>query len=526
MSAVRVVFLLDIDWAGRRWTAATETVEVEIDGETVLYPAGLSIDYEESIDRLSLEPPELGAAFELDLEAAADWAAMRLHGHRWSTATATVRQVIVTDGVPGAVIGLVTGRLRGVEYGDDDRSTGYLRGRVEALASVDTSRLVPYTWRASDTAWPELVDAPLRSGLGTYPARIIGRPGLVRGATDQAVAAAPAIAVEWSLGPVVDTLLIAGHVLTETDVWVTDGTAWDLLAVTTSTDGTGRLVSTVDLTGGGVTVSRDTGTAYWWACSSTTGAGSLALATDHPGLGSVVLALLELSTLSIDRARIAKAVAVLDQIEVHCVITDESASAWDVVSKLLELYPCSVRRGADGIYIEPLDPPTRAEDCAHRLVDGVDGWLDGPMEVIDTDAPSSIEVVWGLDQDSGGWTGLVRLVPDATDDDGDLVADTEAVHGLALDPSGDPIRVEADAIYDPTSARRVALAQLLALPLVQERGTMLLPADRYDVGLGQWVAVESDHLGRTMIGQVIARRWSSGDGVWRLGILVEDRPGR
>lgn len=520
----RVIMLLDIDWAGSVHRCATEQVSATVDGVQQLYPAGLSLDYEETLDRLDLEAPEIGASFTAAF-ASSGWAALVAQGHLWSTARGTVRMVVEEAGVLGTPTVLLRGRLKGIEYGDPDQPTGYLRGRVEALASADTSRVVDQASALTLTAWPELSYDGLRDGIGRLPARIIGRPGYVLTGTPYTVPAAPAYAVEWRVGPLIDTLVLSGAPITETSVSVTDGQGhWESFTPSTTTDGAGRLVATVDISGA-ATISRSIGTEYWWACLSTSGAGSFPLASTRPGLGSVVLALLERSTLEVDHARMAPAVEVLDQIEVGCAVTDPDASYWDVAQELLQLYPCAVRRGPDGIYVVPLVQPARSEDCAHQLRESVLVNREGPVEVIDVEAPSRVELAWAIAQDTGTPSATVLVLTDPTSA-GVLVAGAESAIGLTLDPDGAPLRVEAPAVYGEASARRAALAQLLAYPPSQERIELTLPAYMHRVELGQWVSLVSDTLGRTLIGQAIRRRWDGEQGAWIVSLLCDGAPDR
>lgn len=523
--SVRVILLLDIDWAGAVHRLGTETASVTVDGVVQLYPSGLSLDYEETLERVDLEPPEVGASFE-GAFLASRWAALVAQGHRWSTARGTVRQVIEVDGTMGTPTVLLRGVLRGIEYGDPDQPTGYLRGRVEALASEDTSRVVDQASALTLTAWPELSYDGLKDGIGRIPARIIGRPGYVLTGTAYQVPAAPAYAVEYRVGPLIDTLILASAPITEASVSITDGAGhWESFAPATTTDGAGRLVATADISGA-ATISRSIGTEYWWACLSTSGPGSFPLSTGRPGLGSVVLALLERSTLAVDHARMAPAVEVLDQIEVGCAITDPDASYWDVAQELLKLYPCAVRRGPDGIYVVPLVQPSRAQDCAHQLLESVHVNREGPVEVIDVQAPSRVELGWAVAQDTGTPSATVLVLTDPTSTTGALLAGAESALGLTLDPDGAPLRVEASAVYDEASARRAALAQLLAYPPSQERVELTLPVSMYGVELGQWVSLVSDALGRTLIGQVIRRRWDGQAGVWIVSLLCDGAPDR
>jgi hypothetical protein len=239
----------------------------------------------------------------------------------------------------------------------------------------------------------------------------------------------------------------------------------------------------------------------------------------------VVLALLELSSLSVDHGRMGPAVQILDQIEVGGAITDDGASCWEVVKELLALYPCTVRMGPEGIYLVPLAPPARTEECAHQLVESTSIGIEGAIESLDLEPPSRVELTWGIDQDSGGGAEVVAVLA-VPEEDGALIAGAESALGLALDESGAPVQIDAPSIWDATSAHRAALAQLLAYPLEQERLTLTLPPELYTVELGQWVAIESARLGRTLVGQVIARRWAGDEQRWIISLLCDEAPDR
>ena len=151
--------------------------------------------------------------------------------------------------------------------------------------------------------------------------------------------------------------------------------------------------------------------------------------------------------------------------------------------------------------------------------------LRNHVEVIDVEAPSRVELAWAIAQDTGTPSATVLVLTDPTSA-GVLVAGAESAIGLTLDPDGAPLRVEAPAVYDEASARRAALAQLLAYPPSQERIELTLPAHMHRVELGQWVSLVSDTLGRTMIGQAIRRRWDGEQGAWIVSLLCDGSPDR
>jgi hypothetical protein len=151
---------------------------------------------------------------------------------------------------------------------------------------------------------------------------------------------------------------------------------------------------------------------------------------------------------------------------------------------------------------------------------------EGPVEVIDVQAPSRVELGWAVAQDTGTSSETVLVLTDPTSTTGALLAGAESAPGFTLDPDGAPLRVEASAVYDEASAHRAALAQLLAYPPSQERVELTLPVTMYGVELGQWVSLVSDTLGRTLIGQVIRRRWDGQAGVWIVSLLCDGTPDR
>ena len=510
---VSAEWLIRVDYAGRAWWVATVPMDTTIDGAEVSAEGGAEVRYSERLPRLSLDGPDTGATFEAGFPDA-DFAALRSAGHRWRHATGALYLVIVTDGEPGEPSAVVAGRLEAVEYADADAPAGHLRATIRAGRLTDTARL-PIELLTVE-AWPDLATpasgAVLAGVAGKAPALIVGRPGLIAGSP---AAASPAYPVEWALGPVATRLVLASARLAEADVWLTDGSGeWRLCAVEHVADATGRTWPTIDATGiaTGATphLDRAIGTQWWWASSSATGPGSLAVSSARPGLGSVALALLAYSSLPIDRARMAAAVEILDHVEVHAVLQDLDASPLEVVQDLLAIYPCTLARSADGLYIIPHDPPLPVA-CRWHLVDEVDVQRVGPVDVEMVRAPASVEVRWGPSHADDTLTRAVRID-----------ADTPAL-GIDLDPDGEAVTIDAPMLWDEASAWQVALLAVQARPLEREVVTIEAAPRYHAVALGDWAVLASDSLGRDLVGQVVARAWV--DGAWRLTLAIDDAPG-
>lgn len=500
---IRVVWLVRLRHAGQEFLAASEAVE--IDGEE--YSATAEVSFEESISLGSLEPPQWGASVRMLVEA--DLLALRRAGHDWAQARADVSLVILQG---STVLDhqrlLVELALSGVEYGDPGDAIGAVKFSLRSEL-VDHSRLA--TTVLSIAAWPELGDEPLQDMQGKVAPLVFGRPGLLRGAAgDSYVGAVPAYPVEWHLGPVVSRLLLAGHRLVDTHVWVTDGQGkWERFSVEHVVDGAGVAVATVDLSGA-ATVSTEVGVQHHWATEETSGPGSLPIDCAWPGLGSIATAILLRGDLALDVARNERGRRFLDQIEVGGCCAEAKASPLEAAQELLKLWPTTLRRSAEGVWLDPHDPT--APPVA-RLWLG-DGALQlGAIQVDDVQAPREAVVRWGRDANQDTLVNVARIsiAP---------AAGEASVEQLGAAADAPVVEMEAPMIWDSTSAWRAATGLLLQHPRVRERIEVEAPASMWSLGLGELVLVGLED-GAELPGRILRRRWAGGS--WLLSLVVEER---
>jgi hypothetical protein len=498
---IRVIWLVRLRHAGREFLAASEAIE--LDGEE--YLARAEVGFEETFALGSLEPPQWGATVRMVVEA--DLLSLRRAGYDWAQARASVSLVVLRDASVLEQQELLVDRpLSGVEYADPAAPDAVKFALQSEL--VDHSRLI--TSVLSTTAWPELGTDTLQDMQGKAAPVVFGRPGLVRSHTTTVVAAVPAYAVEWNLGPVVSRAVLAGHRLVDTWVQVTDGHGnWERLPVEHVVDGDGVAVATVDLAAS-TTLQLEVGTQHFWASERTTGPGSMPISCPWPGLGSIVTALLLRSDLPVDVQRNERGRQFLDQIEVGGACTDASTTALAAAQTLLKLWPTTLRRSAAGIWLDPHDP---AAPPVAQLWLGDGAVMVGAVAVDDVEAPREVRVRWGRDGNQDTLVNVARItVAPALGE--------AAVEQLAPAADAPIVELEAPQIWDSASAWRVATGLLLQHPRVRERIEVELPASAWAVGLGDLVVVAFEDDAE-LPGRIMRRRWAGGS--WLLSLVVEER---
>lgn len=238
----------------------------------------------------------------------------------------------------GALEAVVSGVVRGVEYGQTGEPLTF---SLEEVQEDDSARFPPADARVTKTSWPNATE----KALGERYPWVIGEPG-----TTGATGAFPSPAL--FVNSTTDVLLVAGHVVAASAVWVindTDSTAASV-AVFNARDGAGRAVSVVDLTASGVTVDVDADYFVSWGSS---GGG---LQHDDgsllAGAGDVLEWMLGHSSLRLDRGRTAAASVFLNTFRLDTIISaspDARFAPWDwIVDHLLPILPVTVRSSSDG----------------------------------------------------------------------------------------------------------------------------------------------------------------------------------
>ena len=415
----RIHWLLTVEWAGLTIRLADEQLDVVTEAGTSLqYDAGLdAVELTEAISLLGdsvgqlsipiefLPPP--GQSIAERIAAGDDFSSARGELARWVEGTTYEERRVV-----------LSGRLSDPEYGGDDEPVST---SLEEVLYEDTSIIPAATLATSSTTWPH-TDSLSDAWIGaTYPI-IIGRPGTVD--TDIGpqgwVPGAPALWVDHRADfhtarigyhPAISSgliLVVAGHHVGATRVHInTDQDTTGIRAfVYNGFDQLGQPIAFVpwyaEITSTGTdpyeydlagvytdeNVDSDGITAYGlgsvdiddsyqaaeqlpvyvgWYDPISSGGGVDAAGRLVREAGDVLEYLLGLSSLAVDRGRLAAAKPALSRYLLDGCISAR-ASPWDVLrDEILPLLPVSLVSGPAGLYPVVWRYDARPEDADHVL---------------------------------------------------------------------------------------------------------------------------------------------------------------
>jgi hypothetical protein len=259
-----VHWLVRLEFAGRvfRWSD-TPVDPVDSDGKSLPHLGGLPelrapSDYDPFKQRPSVASVSLEVSWPPD-DPLADIVAA---GHRFQDATAEVS--LWTSGTSYAERKIIaSGSATEPEYGPPDQPVAFT---VEGLPWEDSGSTHLQTWRVTTDTWPQ----GDHDGEPWYPV-VWGRPAWsIRELPGTAFyeKGSPARVVKRS-GTNAQTLLIAGHAVSATQVTIVTGVLKELFAVIHQADGLGQLVSVVDVSGASIiTLSAESFAVAWTAGSS------------------------------------------------------------------------------------------------------------------------------------------------------------------------------------------------------------------------------------------------------------------
>ena len=415
----RIHWLLTVEWAGLTIRLADDQLDVVTEAGTSLqYDAGLdAVELTEAISLLGdsvgqlsipiefLPPP--GQSIAERIAAGDDFSSARGELARWVEGTTYEERRVV-----------LSGRLSDPEYGGDDEPVST---SLEEVLYEDTSIIPAATLATSSTTWPH-ADSLSDAWIGTTYPIIIGRPGTVD--TDIGpqgwVPGAPALWVDHRADfhtartgyhPAISSglvLVVAGHHVGATRVYLnTDQDTTGIRAfVYNGFDQLGQPIAFVpwyaEITSTGTdpyeydlagvytdeNVDSDGITAYglgsvdiddsyqaaeqlpvyvgWY--DPLTGAGGVeAGGRLVREAGDVLEYLLGLSSLAVDRGRLAAAKPALSRYLLDGCISAR-VSPWDVIrDEILKLLPVSLVSGPAGIYPVVWRYDARPEDADHVL---------------------------------------------------------------------------------------------------------------------------------------------------------------
>lgn len=522
-------WLLTIEWAGLTIRLSDDQLDLlTADGSSLQYDAGLdTVEVSEAVSTLGdsvgqlsipiefLPPP--GQSIAERIAAGDDFSSARGELARWVEGTTYEERRVV-----------LSGRLSDPEYGGDDEPVST---SLEEVLYEDTAVIPAATLATSSTTWPH-ADSLSDAWIGaTYPI-IIGRPGTVD--TDIGpqgwVPGAPALWVDHRADfhtarigyhPAISSgliLVVAGHHVGATRVNLnTDQDTTGIRAfVYNGFDELGQPIAFVpwyaEITSTGTdpyeydiagsytdeNVDSDGITAYglgsvdiddsyqateqpavyvgWY--DPLTGAGGVEAGGMVREAGEVLEYLLGLSSLAVDRGRLAAAKPMLSRYLLDGCISAR-VSPWDVIrDEILKLLPVSLVSGPAGLYPVVWRYDARPEDATHILDADADPAVERSGRIVydSSDRANRVEVAYAYSYRRSVYAGSIRLgaVGDEDATPQPLCTWSRARTGRVLDR-----RLESAWIYDTSTAYAVAEWQAYAYCLPTRTVEFRLPEAQF-----------------------------------------------
>lgn len=445
-----VVYLVDLEWAGRTWRFASESVDVVTDDGTVLHyaEAGVEPSWTSSIDLFQRRATPSRAALDR-LFFGVDVPRLVAQGQWFERGTATLSQW-----VPGRTWEqrrvLSIGRLKDPQYGGGSDGVSL---SIEPFDMADRALWPPPAARVTAATCPSAAEAAMGQ---PYPFPI-GKPGLGLATSTQDTGVAPALLVDTSNR----YLLVAGAAVAASSVVVTSDRLERSKSFSTTswTDGLGRTCTVVQLdstsTGGNIDANDgDTYRVDWSASSG--GILSLDQSTALEGAGEVCEYLLRQSEVPFNAGAWAAVRRFLAPYKLAFYV-DEPQTPWQLVSEaILPLLPVSVRTGPLGVEPVVWRVNAGATDAVMAFEDGrnVEVLLDGVQHV---DPPVANEHRIDFAPRAGGtpYRSLTATGRDVATDDATVVTNracraSRLTFGATL--QADPVRTRV--VYAEATARR------------------------------------------------------------------------
>lgn len=515
----RLVWLLDIEYAGAIYRWSSRPVEVTSDGGTLTYPGGLdALDFTDSLaivsdasrDRsvsLSVLWPRPGVALLIqrghDLAAAVGALSLWMEGQPWES------RIVV-----------ISGLLSQPEYEAADQPVSF---SLTEQPLDDIAQLIPPSYQIDDVTWPT---APESSHNQRYPL-----PFFAPGAHRSDGVLSPAYAIEYTAGTKkVDTVIISGFPVMATTVdlgiWVDHELQTANLPVQTFTDGLGRTVWGLDITG----LSADFTQADEWFIHDWKEGGIRSPYRQGPltTAGELLRYLADRSSVRVDRARFASVASQLSW-PVEGYIDDEATALGYMSDVLLPILPVSLASGPLGLFpvlwrydarrTDAVETLTNGDNCARV---GAVTYQSKPSEVI-----QRIVLEWAFDAHTREFTRQTVLEPYDTVGDSrshsSAFVRAAATRYIDNDPSKwRTYHTESEIIgTDITAARYLSwkIRQLGYSPRLVE----------YDVGqemgwleLGAVVLLTDAEIYLDEIVALVVARTLTDTGIWRLQLQILD----
>lgn len=517
-----LVWLLTIDHHGRelRWSSRT-AYTVDTDGRNRPYDGGLDApEVERAIQGPGGEPSLPSLPFEVFQPPGVDLAADAEVGRPLAGCTGEL--ALWVDGSAHEDRRVY---LRGVveepEYGDTEEP---VRFSLSALPWTAETLYPPAEATITETTWPEAGSGALGN---CYPV-IIGCPGQYETApASSTTSGSPAYAVQYT-GANADTVLVAdGRVMATQAVLFYDGVSAGAVAIDTTTDALGRLVSVMDISG--LAAGVRTATSYHVGWRTSDGGGIIGpRGGTMSGAGDVLAWAMRTSGREVDEGAFQAVAGPLNAYRVGVCI-EEPCDLWEwAVEHLLPLVPAELVFTGDAV--APVLWPYLAttSDAVEHLTEGQGVTRDGAVSYSSlADVANDLRLSWAYRNAANSYlrrTALVAAPDIAADDDAQQAS---LIAERSVRRYGRRSReTQSQAVYDSATAGAVLGWQAIVYALPWRSVTYTAGQEFGWLDAGDVVTITDAALSWTSrVAIVRAVRWLDEQTI-ALDLVITELPGR
>lgn len=367
-SSSDLIWLLEVNFAGREYRFSTEPVDIsKDDGSVISFKGGLDDPgYSETLSRFEHSVDQQVISLDLDFEV--NVADLIQKGHYLMGSEAVLSCVLSVNGdiqqtYEGRFI-VLNGVVQAPQYAFPDQPEGIVSLSIEGSPSEDTGIILPPSKSIQhDVTWSlqgedEGKSYPLIFGIAGGYDNAVGNP--------QIIEACPAYVLHRETDSTdanyqrASIVLIAGHHINASGVMIFNDQGQKLAR----TKGSVTLLESVDSLGNQVTIATlqhfdffdTTSQEFWVGFSDQTGFAGGGIKNPYntseelTGAGDVIRYILSFSTLKVDHSSFAAASDFLNQFKVAGAIWDPETRPWEWVSAMAEVLPVTIRMGPKGLY--------------------------------------------------------------------------------------------------------------------------------------------------------------------------------
>lgn len=528
----RLVWLLDLEYAGTVYRWSSRPVEVTADTGTLTYPGGLSaLDIEDSLGIVSESGDERSVSLSL-LWPRPGVAALIQRGHDLAAALGQLSYLLEGQPWESRVV-VIHGMLSQPEYEAADQPVAFT---LVERPWDDLASIVPPELQIDGVTWPT---SPIQAHNQRYPIPIFGARTTPRtGVGGQSVGLSPAYALDLtSSGKEVETLILSAYPVAATAVTI--GTLIDneydpfTGPVTTFTDGLGRTVYGIDISTSSATFKK---ASSWYVLDWNEGGILGNLEGNRPinTAGELLYWLASRSSVRVDLPRFASVVDALAW-PIEAYIDEQASPLQYMVDRLLPILPVSLVCGPNGIQPVLWRYDARPEDAVETIENNRNAARVGAVTYTakPSDLIQRIVLDYAFDAGANDYTRhmVVEPIPSRITPGGTV--DPRKVHNAFLRAASnrysddDPRRyrtlnVESDLIgSDITASRFLAWKcrqvgyspRLVEYEVGQEMGW---------VDLGAVVLLTDEEIALDAVVALVVGRNIADSGLWRLRLQILD----